>query len=114
MAVELGSPLSLLCGDQLRSNPPPTITWRNPAGGVVKDNTRLDLISDIMGVRLNFSQTVLTDNGQWLCSVVVTGQEVTLPPDGVTAPSVEVGRQEVELRVLVVGEWFDVNFKQGD
>jgi len=37
LAVKLGSPLSLLCGDQLRSKPPPTIEWQDPISVFVKN-----------------------------------------------------------------------------
>ena len=106
MAVELGSPLSLLCGDQLRSNPPPTITWRNSAGGVVTDSTRLDLISDVSGVRLTLSQTVLTDNGSWSCNLSVTAANVNVPPDGQVQTKLEVGSFQYDIDVIVIGKGY--------
>ena len=104
VAVELGSPLSLLCGDQLRSNPPPTITWRNSAGGVVTGNTRLDLISDVVGVRLNFSQMVLMDNGSWSCKLFVAAVNVNVPPDGQVQTKLEVGSIQYDIDVIVIGK----------
>ena len=106
MAVELSSPLSLLCGDQLRSNPPPTITWRNSAGGVVTGNTRLDLISDVTGVRLNFSRMVLTDNGSWSCNLSVAAVNVNVPPEGQVQTKLEVGSVQYDFDVIVLGKGY--------
>ena len=84
-AVELGAPLSLLCGDQLMSNPPATITWQDPRGGVVMDNARYDLVNDVTGMRLNFTNTTLSNNGQWTCNVTVMGRDITVRQNIVVA-----------------------------
>ena len=102
-AVELGAPLSLLCGDQLMSNPPATITWQDPRGGVVTDNTHYELVNDGTGVRLNFTNTTLSDNGRWTCNVTVTGKDVTVSLN-IEVAEVEVAHIQYEIDVFVVGK----------
>ena len=86
------------------SNPPATIIWQDLRGGMVMDNSRYDIISDVAGVRLNFTDTNLNDNGQWTCSVAVAGQNITVSPNSEVISMAEVGREEFEIEVFVVGK----------
>ena len=88
------------------SNPLATITWQDPRGGVVMDNAHYDLVNDGTGVRLNFTNTTLSDNGQWTCNVTVTGRNVTVRQNTVAA-EVEVGHIQYEIDVFVVGKCGD-------
>ena len=73
--VLLGDRLSLVCGTGLDSNPPATITWTAPDGTTIVDNARYDLENGPEIVRLNFTHTILSDNGIWVCDVRVTSRQ---------------------------------------
>ena len=71
--VLLGDPLSLVCGTGLDSNPQATITWTASDATVIAVNIgRYALENGPKIVRLNFSTTMLSDNGVWRCNVMVT------------------------------------------
>ena len=59
----LGDHSSLICGRGLDSNPQSTITWTAPDGTTVMDSARYDLENGPHVVRLNLSQTILSDSG---------------------------------------------------
>ena len=65
----LGEPLSLVCGTGLDSNPQASVTWVAPDGTTIMDNARYDLENGPDVVRLNFTWTILSDNGIWRCRV---------------------------------------------
>ena len=69
--VLLGSMLSLVCGSGLDSNPLATITWTAPNGTTIMDNAQYDIESGRDIVRLNFTHTIMSDNGVWRCNVTV-------------------------------------------
>ena len=62
---------SLICGRGLDSNPQATITWTAPDGTTIVNNARYDLENRPETVRLNFTQTILSDSGVWICEIVV-------------------------------------------
>ena len=64
----LGERFSLVCGTGLDSNPPATITWTVPNGTTVMGNARYDFDNGPDTVRLNFTNTILTDTGLWRCT----------------------------------------------
>ncbi len=103
-ASKLGDPLTLLCGDTLRSNPAASVSWRQPDGGVVTEGGRYTVINDATGLKLILTGTVPSDNGLWTCNVTVTAANVTVPPHGMVAPSVQVGQEQSQINVLVVGK----------
>ena len=71
--VLLGDPLSLVCGTGLDNNPQATITWTASDATVITVNIgRCTLENGPEIVRLNFSTTVMSDNGVWRCNVMVT------------------------------------------
>jgi hypothetical protein len=72
--VLLGNPLSLVCGRGLESNPNATIAWLDTNNMAIVDNARYDLESGREVVRLNFTQTILSDTGIWTCEVVARSQ----------------------------------------
>ncbi len=75
--MHLGGALELVCGTGLESNPPATITWRDPQGDIVTNSTRYTLVNDGTGVRLLFATAISTDIGMWTCEVRVDGISVT-------------------------------------
>ena len=73
--VLLNDSLSLVCCTGLNSNPQATITWMAPDGTpIVLDNARYHLENRQDVVRLNFTHTVLSDNGTWRCSIIVESE----------------------------------------
>ena len=65
----LGDLLSLVCGTGLDSNPQANINWTAPDASVVADSPRHSLENGPEIVRLNFTQTILSDAGMWRCDV---------------------------------------------
>ncbi len=74
--MHLGEALELVCGTGLESNPPATITWRDPQGEIVVNSTRYILVNDESGVKLLFAAIILSDIGEWTCEVRVDGANV--------------------------------------
>ena len=72
--VRLNDPVSLICGYGLESNPAAVVTWTAPGGTTIMDNARYDLEGGPEIVLLNFTRTILSDNGVWRCEVVVMSQ----------------------------------------
>ena len=80
--ILLGNPLSLVCGRGLESNPSATITWTGSDGTTIMDTPRYDLENGPQIVRLNFTNTIMSDNGMWLCEVEVRSQRHVLDSEG--------------------------------
>ena len=78
----LGGHSSLICGRGLDSNPQATIIWRAPDGTTVMDSARYDLENGPHVVRLNLSQTILSDSGVWICEVVVRSERHVVTSQG--------------------------------
>ena len=70
----LGDPSSLICGRRLDSNPQATITWTAPDGTTVMENAKYDLENGPDVVWLNLSRTSLSDNGVWICELIVRSE----------------------------------------
>ena len=72
-AFRLESPLSLVCGAGLDSNPQATITWTAPdTTAITMDFGRYTLDNGPDIVRLSFSHAILNDTGAWRCDIHVT------------------------------------------
>ena len=78
----LGADSSLVCGTGLESNPQATITWTDPNGTIVVDNTRYDLENGPDIVRLNFTRTIPSDSGIWICELIVTSERYIVSSEG--------------------------------
>ena len=103
----LGSPLSLVCGRGLDSNPQATITWTASDGTTIMDNARYDLENGMEIVRLNFTRTILSDNGIWQCEVTVRSQRHVVDNDGnlvLVSPEVIGVPLRHEFQLTVIGE----------
>ena len=98
--VRLNDPLSLVCGYGLDSNPDAVITWTAPDGTTVMNNARYDLENGPGVVRLNFTCTILSDNGVWRCEVEVMSRRHVL-----------LGGRLVELESEAIGEVINVNIQ---
>ncbi len=101
VAAKVGNSVSLSCG---RSNPASSIVWRDPGGRVVIDNERVVSINDATGARLNILSTTPGDNGKWTCAVSVIARNMTLLPDNNFVSEVEVGQDEIEIELFIIGE----------
>ena len=103
--VLLGNPLSLVCGTGLDSNPQATITWTAPDGTMIMDNARYDLENGPDIVRLNFTTTIMSDNGLWKCVVavmseryIVSGGQLVLQDQAL------IGSITQDIQLTVIGE----------
>ena len=104
--VLLGDSLSLVCGSGLDSNPQATITWTAPDGtAVIMDSARYDLENAPDIVRLNITNTTLSDAGIWRCDVMVMS-EVSLVNGGRLMLHNEtlIGSVNVSIQLTIVGE----------
>ena len=73
--TQLGDSLSLVCGTDLKSNPPATITWTAPDGTTTLDDSQYSLDNGPHIVRLNFTQVFAKDIGVWMCNVTVRSEK---------------------------------------
>jgi hypothetical protein len=103
--VLFGDPLSLVCGTGLDSNPQASVTWMAPDGTTVVDNARYDLENGPEIVRLNFTNTIMTDNGLWKCMVAVTsGRYIVSGGDLVFQDQANIGSITQNIQLTVIGE----------
>ena len=104
--VKLGDRLSLVCGTSLDSNPPATITWTAPNGTTIVDNARYDLENGPEIVRLNFTNTVIEDDGMWRCEVAVRSHTYALSSGKlVRIDNSLIGMVTVNIQLTVIGKW---------
>jgi hypothetical protein len=66
--------LSLVCGRGLDSNPQATIIWTAPDEATVVNNARHSLENGPDFVRLQFTRTISSDAGIWMCDVRVESE----------------------------------------
>jgi hypothetical protein len=105
--VLLGNPLSLVCGRGLESNPNATITWTGSDGTTIMDTLRYDLENGPDIVRLNFTRTIMSDNGMWLCEIEVTSQRHALDNNGdliIVGPEVIGQRLRHQFQLTIICE----------
>ena len=105
--VLLDDPLSLVCGRGLDSNPSAIITWTASDGTTIMDNARYDLENGPEIARLNFTRTILSDNGIWQCVVTVRSQRHVVDNDGnlvLVSPEVIGVPLRHEFQLTIIGE----------
>ena len=102
----LGSRLSLVCGIGLDSNPLATITWTAPSGSMIMDNARFDLENGRGIVRLNFTHTIMSDNGVWRCNVTVRSDKYVASDGNLVLEQREVigTPLQYDIQLTVIGE----------
>ena len=95
-----GKPLTLVCGQNLGSNPEAMVEWRDPDGTVVASGaSNFTNGGSEMALTFNSSTpSTLTDAGNWTCTVSVTG------PNGEVLPLSPIVRT---ITVTVVGEYVE-------
>ena len=104
--VLLGESVSLVCGTGLESNPQPTISWRDPDGNTIVDNSRYDLENGPSVVRLNFTNASISDNGVWRCEVVVRSERHVLSGGQFILLDQElIGSITQDIQLNVIGEF---------
>ena len=104
--VLLGDPLSLVCGTGLDSNPQATITWiASDATRITMNMGRYILDNGPEIVRLNFSTTLMSDNGVWMCEVLVmSSRYVVSGGQLVVQDSALIGSITQNIQLTVIGE----------
>jgi hypothetical protein len=103
--VLLGDNASLVCGRGLDSNPQATITWTDPDGTTIVDNSRYDLDNGPEVIQLNITNTVLSDAGIWRCDVVVTSEAHKLDGRRLTPQNTVIGSINATIQLTVIGEY---------
>ena len=107
--VLLGEPLSLVCGTGLNSNPQASVTWMAPGETTaIVDDAKYDLENGPEIVRLNFTNTIMEDNGLWKCVVTVTsGRYIVISGNLVFQDQANIGSITRNIQLTVIGElWF--------
>ncbi len=99
-AIQVGQPLSLVCGTNLMSNPQATSRWMDNLGVDVTSGYRLNTFGNSTLVSLEFNNTMSQDTGTWSCVVTVNVTEVT--------PSVTIGEVTIDISLTVVGESIEI------
>ena len=99
----MGKQMSLLCGTNLTSNPTADITWIDPFGNEVVNNSLYTLINNNRSVRLNKSRVEDQDMGMWMCVIRVTGTNVTLN-NGMIQRSLLIGIRTIAIHLSIVGK----------
>ena len=108
--ILLGNSVSLVCGRGLDSNPNATVTWTAPDNTEIMENARYRLDNGPEVVRLNFTRTIMSDNGIWQCEITVRSERHVLDNDGnlvLVVPEV-IGTLTQEFILTVIGEFCDI------
>ena len=104
--ILLGDRLSLICGTGLDSNPPANFTWTAPDGTTIVDNTRYEFDNGPDIVRLNFTHTILSDNGIWQCDITVESECYILSGERlIRHNSSVIGALHVDIQLTVIGKY---------
>ena len=105
-----GSPVSLVCGYNLVSNPSATVTWRDPQNKQVTKNDRYLVDDGRRVVQLNITKASKSDSGTWTCTVNVTSpyDSFDLVTDRSLVNNIYSETKEVEIRLTVIGEFVTI------
>lgn len=80
-----GGDAVLLCGRNLRSNPPASIVWSDNRGNTVdSSNSRVSISNSPESVSLSLRNLVEGDAGNWTCTIAVEGVGIVLVPIALT------------------------------
>ena len=103
--VLLNDSLSLICGTGLDSNPQASVTWMAPDGTTVMENARYNLDNGPDIVRLNFTLTILSDNGIWKCRVLTESEQYIVSGGQlVRQDSDAIGELTVDIQLTIIGK----------
>ena len=104
--ILLGNSLSLVCGTDLDSNPPATITWTAPSGDIIGHNTWYQLENGPDLVRLNISNISFMDAGVWMCDIHVMSERYVVRNGHLIMENSTVIGTPIEnvIHVTVIGE----------
>jgi hypothetical protein len=61
----------LICGYELKSNPPATISWTSPSQEIVVNNDSFRMNNGTEEISLMIANVSADDNGTWTCTVEV-------------------------------------------
>ena len=64
-----GYPVSLICGYDLKSNPPATVSWTDPLRNSVTTNDNTEVI------QFYIAKASPKNNGTWICTIHQNGTE---------------------------------------
>ena len=103
----LGSPVSLVCGYKLISNPSAVITWRDPQNKQVSDSDQYLVDVGPSVVQLNITKASKSDNGTWKCTVNVTSPYDSFHQKASNSLTSNIYSKirEIEVRLTIVGEY---------
>ena len=102
--VLLGDSLSLVCGTGLDSNPQAIITWTAPDQSSIMDNARYDIDNGPDIVRLNFTNTVMSNTGIWRCNVIARSERYIVSRGRlVLQDEAMIGSISVNIQLIIIG-----------
>ena len=106
--VLLGDPLSIVCGTGLDSNPQATIAWiASDTSRITMNMGRYTLDNGPEIVRLNFSIALMSDNGVWMCEVLVmSSRHIVSGGQLVVQDSALIGSITQNIQLTVIGELY--------
>ena len=103
--VLLNESLSLVCGTGLDSNPQADVIWMAPDGTIIMDNVRYDLENGPEIVRLNFTRTILSDNGIWKCRVFTESEQYVVSGGQLVQQDLDlIGEFTVDIQLIIIGK----------
>ena len=95
-----------MCGTGLDSNPAATITWTAPDMTTIMDNARYDLENGPEIVRLNFTHTISSDTGVWVCEATAVSEKYIVSNGQlVRQDNAVIGTATVNIQLTVIGEY---------
>ena len=110
----LGESLSLICGTGLDSNPQATITWTAPDTTTIAMNTGRYTLDNGPDVRLNFSQTIMSDAGIWVCDVRVMSVQTAVSNGSlIEVDSTVIGAPIIRnIQLIIIGESLKLTYSE--
>ena len=100
-SVLKGNPSKLICGEKLRGNPKPIVTWINPNNEFIS-NEKQYIMSNTPDATLTINNATERDNGAWSCTV-----KVDSPSAVEICPDPHESKRQLQfndLMLIVVGE----------
>lgn len=109
--VLYGDPVSLICGYDLESNPPPTITWTNPYNKSVVNTDMYVIDNGPQVIQLNITNARESDSGLWICHMEVHDKCVHRIIEGVLTEDCNtntcIGYESFRTQLVVLGNKYN-------